>query len=282
MGVVSTKRSAVAAAVVLAIALHLPARAEADREYRPLGISLIHPVALFHGRDTVIVGASVNLIYGRARAVYGIELGLVNRVTEDVGVLQVAGFYNEVGGGCYGICAAGFINLHGRVGGAQLSLLGNDAGSASFALQVGLINVVRRDGGLVLQFGLSNVNNRRLEDIAKLMGRKQGEYVTIEKHYGTQRGLQLGVANGSDSFRGLQLGLFNITADGEGLQAGGFNLSEGYGGIQLGAFNYARRMHGLQLGVINIAKVLKGVQIGAINIATSNKIPVMVLVNAGF
>jgi len=275
-------RGAIAALVLASVGLSSPARADDKPKYRPLGVALVEPAALFGGSDTVIIGPSVNIIYGRHRAVYGVELGLVNIVDRAVGPLQIGVFANAGDGRCVGICAAGLINLHGGLIGVQASIFGNEAGSVPFGVQAGLFNVVREDADFALQIGLLNFNNRRLADIMAAFGAKEGDVVTMHIHGGTQRGIQLGVANGSDDYRGFQLGLFNIAKRGKGIQVSGFNISERYSGVQVGAWNHATHMHGLQLGLVNTARVLEGVQIGAINVATHNKLPVTILVNAGF
>ncbi len=262
------------------------APARADKKPKPpirlLGVSIVPPLALFHDKDTVIAGASVNLIYGRSRAVYGVEIGLFNQVDEDVGVLQLGGVANIAGGGCYGVCAAGLLNFHGKLSGAQLALFGNDAGSVSYGVQIGFLNAVRRRAGFVLQLGVINFNNRRLQDMIAALGAKKGDVIVVQRFRGRQRGVQLGVGNGSENYRGLQVGLFNIATEGKGVQLGAFNISQRYKGVQLGGWNHATTMRGLQIGLVNTARSLKGVQLGIINVATGNRLPVTVLVNAGF
>ncbi len=281
-----SRRSALLLRVIVGLALALlltsPARAEEKkRKIRPLGISVFPPLALFNSTDTVIIGPSINLIYGHSRAVYGVEVGVVNRVEKDVGLLQLGGLANIVGGGCYGICAAGLLNLHGKLNGAQLALFGNDAGSAGFGIQVGLLNAVRRNGDLVIQVGMINFNNRRVEDMAAALGAQEGDVITIQRFRGKQRGIQIGIANGSEDYRGIQFGFVNL-AKGKGVQIGVINISDRYAGVQAGAWNHATKMHGLQIGFVNTARSLKGVQLGIINVATKNKLPFTVIINAGF
>jgi hypothetical protein len=274
-----------ALAIFAAVVAFAPEAALADGRVRgPVGLSIFPPLEIFHGKDTTVVGASVNVFYGRSRAVYGVELGLVNTVREDVGLLQVAVLVNQAGGGCYGVCAAGLGNMHGKVVGAQLGLFGNDAGSIPFGFQVGLLNVIRRDAGLAVQIGVANTNNRRLEDILAAMSAKKGDVITVHLFAGAQRGLQIGMVNTSDDYRGLRLGLlFNGGKHGKGIALAALgNVQDSWTGIQAGLWNHAGTMRGLQVGVINTARVLKGVQIGAINVATKNALPFTILVNVGF
>ncbi|MCC6521891.1 MAG: hypothetical protein IT373_04455 [Polyangiaceae bacterium] len=92
------------------------------------------------------------------------------------------------------------------------------------------------------------------------------------------------IASVQHRVEGVQLaGLANQGGDTSGIQiAPLFNYAEDLEGLQLSAINVARDVKGLQIGAINVARELTGLQIGAINVAYGNKLPFMVIVNAGF
>ena len=85
--------------------------------------------------------------------------------------------------------------------------------------------------------------------------------------------------------KGLQVGvLANYAGNYSGVQVSSLvnGIEHDLEGVQVGFANYADSVRGVQIGVFNITRKLHGVQIGAINIAYKNKLPFMVLVNAGF
>lgn len=261
----------IALAAVMTLAFAGTARAD-EPHVRPFEISLIPPVNVWHVKPKIIVGVSVNLLYGRSQAVAGVEVGVVNREDGGVGLLQV-GAINVAGGGCYGVCAGAFGQYHGNLGGLQLSPFFNGARDVRAGIQVGFWNFIRRDAGFAVQIGGLNGNNRLVFGTTRIID------------HGRQRGIQLGVGNAAEDYRGLQVGLFNA----DYLQLRGVAISVFINfvggpmrGGQVGFANYADEVHGVQIGVINVTHRLHGVQIGAINVATKSKLPFTVLLNVGF
>jgi hypothetical protein len=102
----------------------------------PLQISIITPVELPWG-DWDVRGIRLNAIYGRARNVTGLDLGLWNAATESMTGLQVG--VANTGAYTRGL-QAGAINCASRLKGLQIGLI-NYADSAA-GLQIGLINVI--------------------------------------------------------------------------------------------------------------------------------------------
>ena len=73
--------------------------------YRTVGLDFAYPIGVFTGNAVNNLG--LNLFYGKRRSVYGIDLGLVSRVTGDVYGLQVNGGAAWIEGGCCGIGVGG-------------------------------------------------------------------------------------------------------------------------------------------------------------------------------
>jgi hypothetical protein len=107
----------------------------------PVQISIFDPYAIPPGLNTVR-GARVNLLYGNIINVYGLDCGLVQRVTGNMDAIQV-----------------GVVNLTGRTRPFQCALVLNNASSMT-GLQVGLVNVAGELSGL--QIGLINVSRTRI------------------------------------------------------------------------------------------------------------------------
>lgn len=289
--------------VVLAVVLMLQsasAHAEKPRRYVPANLSLIAPIEIFPFERKAVVGVSVNLLYGKSAAVYGLEVGgLINRETEAFGGLQFAGITNVVSGNVTGIqVSAGMnwakgrcraiqlssVNYCGR-GGAfqaglfngggeglsamQLGVLGNMIESAPFAIQISpLINNVIKDfRGLQISFW--NLDGQTVPVKTGSCGYNCDVMSTTRYPDARMVGVAIGGVNGAQRMRGVQLGLANTARDVKGVQIGALlNISGDVKGLQIGVFNFARR--------------LKGIQLGLINIATKNTLPVMVGINAGF
>jgi hypothetical protein len=66
--------------------------------FTPLSVSLVRPVAIPWSEPKIVAGLSVNLLHGRNRAVYGIEVGgLLNGEETDFGGVQVSGIRSLIG-----------------------------------------------------------------------------------------------------------------------------------------------------------------------------------------
>jgi hypothetical protein len=107
----------------------------------PVQVSIFDPYAIPPGLNTVR-GARFNLIYGDVMNVYGLDCGLVQRVTEDMDAIQV-----------------GTVNFTGRTRPFQCALVLNHSDSMT-GLQIGLVNMAGELSGL--QIGLINVSRTRI------------------------------------------------------------------------------------------------------------------------
>jgi hypothetical protein len=107
----------------------------------PLQISFFSPYAVPPGLNAVR-GIRIDLIYGDIKNVYGLDCGLVQRVTDDMDALQI-----------------GAVNVAGRARPFQCALVFNGASDMS-GVQIGLVNVAGQLSGL--QIGLINVSRSRI------------------------------------------------------------------------------------------------------------------------
>lgn len=159
------------------------AEAESAHGFFPVGLYLLPNIG-FPGEHWDVGPVRVNIIAGRNRDVYGLDLGLVgNMVTEEFTGLQSAGFFNRIG--------------HSD-GAVQLAGVFNYCRSDCAGLQVAIANVVdgEMDG---LQIGLYN-------------------------RASVLDGMQLGVVNIVDSGDGVQIGVINSARELDGLQIGVINV----------------------------------------------------------
>jgi hypothetical protein len=121
-----------------------------------LQLSLVTPVQIFP-ETFAVSGLRINLIFGRNRALRGLDLGTVNEVTERVEGVQLIG-----------------VNLAGDLAGLQIGLFNSAATSEAGCCQLGAINILRgedsqgtmlgflfnkADGLRGLQLGLINICN---------------------------------------------------------------------------------------------------------------------------
>lgn len=290
---------------VLLVSSFVPVTARADDgpSYRPFEISIFPPINIWHPKHKVIVGASLNVLYGHADSVYGVEIGAgVNREDGDVGGIQISGIanivhgfaygiqasvlWNEADGGCGPICIAGFANDHGHVVGLEIALFNyakkvdgiqlgpfNGADDVDAGLMLGIMNYAKYDS-TAIEIGLLNSNNLLVGDTEALLSQ------------GTMRGLQIAAANTAYDLKGLQLsiGYNQARNDMSGVQITFLinDVAESMNGLQISCANFAHDVHGVQIGFINFTHGLHGVQIGLLNIATDNALPFMVGINAGF
>lgn len=139
---------------VLGLVSAQPARAE-----KPVNLSLVTPIQVFNESEA-IVGFRFNLFYGRQASMTGLDLGLVNHVTGDLRGVQW-GLANIVEGsgmgwqwgavnytrGSFVGAQTGAFNYAGTMKGLQFGLV-NWAGSMQKGIQIGLANIIERDGWL--------------------------------------------------------------------------------------------------------------------------------------
>lgn len=150
--------------LTLIAGLLLPLQALAGA-WSPLQVALWHPAQIVPD-DCRVYGLRINLLYGKNREVWGLDLGFANTTPDRVMGIQ-AGLIN--GPGSLGGIGVGAINSTNRVNGLQagiLSVAENRVNGAQVSaiyntspevngLQLGLINSTSRLKGL--QIGLINV-----------------------------------------------------------------------------------------------------------------------------
>lgn len=119
----------------------------------PLAVSFV-PVAELPSGDWSVAGLRLNLLVGRHRDVWGVDIGVIGSdVTCDGGGLQTAGIFSRCGGDFQGVQMSGVINwTDGEIGGVQVALV-NHVSELS-GLQLGFLNVADRGSGV--QIGIVN------------------------------------------------------------------------------------------------------------------------------
>ncbi|AXR68585.1 LA_2272/LA_2273 family lipoprotein [Leptospira mayottensis] len=194
-----------------------------------------------------------SLSKGEVKNLYGINLGVVNTVQENLMGIQVGGA-NVSEGNTY---AATQVALY------------NAANNAGFALQVGGSNKVQGAAGIQLGFYNSERGKKakRFQVIGEIRGENNSEIgVGMNKEEKGIIAIQAGGINHAESSAGIQVGLYNDEENGVfTVQAGGLNFTkESDSGIQLGIYN-AKTAPGLYLTLGAINSGGGGVTLGVIN-----------------
>ena len=232
--------------------------------------------------NDVVHDLSLKLV-GSSYRIEGVDIGLLNVVTQDMLGSQVAGIGNIVGnevrgaqmGGVFSITegdirggqASGVFNIsNGDVYGAQIGGMFNLSGGDLRGGQAAGVFNIAESAEWIQAAGVFNIVT------GKVVGLQGAGVFNITS--GSTAGLQLaGVFNINDSMvHGLQAsGVFNIANRRlNGLQAAGVvNILDGslYGVQTSGVVNIAGDVRGLQLGLVNIGDDVRGSQIGLVNIS---------------
>ena len=162
----------------------------------PLGVGIVPPIQ-FPASDWDIAGLRVSGLWGKAREVHAIDLGVVgNMTTGSFAGLAVAGGFNHTGGNTtiLGLQLAGLTNLNMQktsVYGVQAALLYNY--NKAEAKVVGLQFAVANNAAFTTIYGL-----------------QAGLYNKAKSVYG----FQIGLVNMATDLHGLQIGLANFHHDG--------------------------------------------------------------------
>jgi hypothetical protein len=163
----------------------------------PVGIAILPPIQ-FPPDDFAITGLRASLLWGHHRNVYGLDVGVLGNMTDQVFTgVGIAGIINYTTGttSAIGLQAAGITNVNlgqTNVYGVQVALgmNYNAAASSVSGLQAALIaNVAPFTDIYGVQLGLYN----RAKDVY---------------------GLQLGLVNVADNLHGIQIGLINFNRKG--------------------------------------------------------------------
>ncbi len=280
-----------------------------------LQFSFAHPIQVFPEYHNII-GARINLGYGKNLDLLGVDVGVVNELRTLIGIQ--AGLVNF---------SCGMIDdLHkgGVIAGLQAALIANLALGDLFGIQIGLANDARnvygcQIGGLInhsaenlygLQVGLINLCNaypffedfRIQEPTWNILGMQIGAINRARFIFFSQTGLVMseadtvwGLQYGTlycrtvKTIYGLQIGAVTSVNNIHGIQLGVLNMYVGddqdysglLHGIQFGLINVRKRVAGIQVGFINYAERMNGLQLGVFNIITKNYLPFFPGINIG-
>lgn len=162
----------------------------------PVSISVLPPVQ-FPPSDFNVAGVRASVFYGRQRAMYGIDLGLIGNITElDFTGIGVSGLFNYTKGttNVLGLQLAGLTNV-------------NTQKTTVFGVQAALgLNYNTAESSVTgLQLALANVSAH-----TKIYGFQVGIYNRAETVYG----FQIGLVNDANNLHGLQIGLLNYNRTG--------------------------------------------------------------------
>jgi hypothetical protein len=218
------------------------------------------------GDRTVVDRFSLKLV-GSAYRIEGVDLGLLNMVTEDVRGTQVAAVGNIVGNDVAGAQLGGVFSLTGgEVRGAQASGVFNITdGDVRGGQAAGVFNIASGEVRWFQGAGVFNIAH------GSQMGfQGAGVFNILDGDvYGMQGAGVFNIAERSVSgFQGA--GVVNVAGGAvNGFQgAGVVNVADGVNGVQAaGVVNAARRINGAQIGLINVGGTANGLQLGLINLS---------------
>jgi hypothetical protein len=124
---------------------------------KPIQIALVTPIQIF-SENTPIKGVRLNLVYGRNISITGLDLGLVNHVTNSPSTAVQFGFIGLVESNftgwqdnaanltmekCEGF-QFGIVNYAGSMSGFQLGFVNYTENMNG--LQIGIINIIKKGG----------------------------------------------------------------------------------------------------------------------------------------
>jgi hypothetical protein len=274
--------------------------ATVEEDVVPIEITLFPPLSIFPSDSKVIKGVSVNLVWGTAASVYGLEVGgILNYANKNGLGLRIAGAVNYAGGNAEGAQIAGLVNYAGKGGsGFRLAGLVNASGWSANGIQVaGLLNMAKDDASGLSFSGVGNLAE----------GNAYGLHITgfLNHAMKTAAGLRVAGFFNWDNSSIDEIGLFasafarngeagstdrfsirhNATGKAAGIQIAGLgNSAMHLDGIQVSALvnrafrrargaqfgglvNYAGDLTGVQVGLVNVARDVGGFQIGFVNVA---------------
>jgi hypothetical protein len=104
-----------------------------------LQLALVTPVQIF-AESFAVSGLRINLVFGRNRALRGLDLGTVNEITERVEGVQL-----------------GVSNLAGDLTGLQFGFFNSAATAEAGCCQLGLINLLRGEDSQGTMLGMFNL-----------------------------------------------------------------------------------------------------------------------------
>jgi hypothetical protein len=227
-------------------------------------LALIPDIPLNEDENRYVVDDFSLKLIGRSYRIDGLDIGMLNFITEDLNGVQLAAISNFVGEDVNGVQAAGTFNiLEGDVDGVQLAGVFNiTSGEIDGAQAAGVFNIAGGDASFFQGAGVFNIADGGVDGF-------QGSGV-FNIANGDVNGFQgagvFNIAEGEvDGFQGA--GVFNIAGGVDGVQAATVNTAGRVDGIQIGVVNVGGTVHGGQIGLINISREFYGLPIGLINIA---------------
>ena len=227
-------------------------------------LALIPDIPLDEDENRYVVDDFSLKLIGRSYRIDGLDIGMLNFITEDLNGIQLAAISNFVGRDVNGVQAAGTFNiLEGDVDGVQLAGVFNiTSGEIDGAQAAGVFNIAGGDASFFQGAGVFNIAEGGVDGF-------QGSGV-FNIADGDVNGFQgagvFNIAEGEvDGFQGA--GVFNIAGGVDGVQAATVNTAGRVDGVQIGVVNIGGTVHGGQIGLINISREFHGLPIGLINIA---------------
>mgnify|MGYP006288990315 CR=1 FL=1 len=214
--------------------------------WSPLQVAVWHPAQLVPD-DWDVYGLRMNLLYGKNKNVWGLDLGAANTTEKKVRGIQ-----------------AGLINGPGNLGG--ISLGGINSTRRVNGCQAGVFSVAEeRVNGIQLSALFNNSPVvRGLQLHAGIFGNFSDDVM------GAQIGAGLPTFNQAETVRGLQISAI-----------GANNANQSMKGFQFAIYNFAKAMSGLQLGIVNYAEEMKGLQVGLLNVVEGSPIPFLPIFQVG-
>jgi hypothetical protein len=163
----------------------------------PVSLGLVPPVQ-FPPTDYTITGASVSLLYGEHRDIYGLDIGVLGNITNQTFTgIGISGIFNITHGQAtiLGLQLAGITNMATQ----KISVVG---------LQVaGAVNELTASSTVT---GVQLALLANLADHTDIYGFQIGLYNRAQSVYG----FQIGLVNVANSLHGIQIGLVNFHTTG--------------------------------------------------------------------
>jgi len=147
-------------------------------------LAIFNPVQLF-SEPCDVYGMRLNLPYGKNNALYGMDLGVVNQLMDEMRGIQIG--LGNFSGAMYGVQLGGANGVMGEMVGWQISVV-NVSKAVAAGLQTGAVNIGADYDGL--QIGGFNFADN-------------------------YTGVQIGVANVCNTLSGIQIGAFNFILNGQ-------------------------------------------------------------------
>jgi hypothetical protein len=230
--------------VLFAGMLLVPALSAAG--WSPLQVAIWHPIQMVPDQWDVY-GMRMNLIYGKNKNVWGVDVGVANTTEGPVRGIQ-AGVIN--GPGDLDGIGVGGINSTRRVNGFQAGLFSVAEERVTGIQLSALFNQSPVVRGLQLHAGISGNFS---DDVM-----------------GAQIGAGLPTFNQAEVMRGVQIS-----------PIGANYVNKSMKGFQLSIYNSAGIMSGFQLGIVNYAEEMKGLQVGLLNVVKNSPLPFLPIFQLG-